>query len=184
MNFTMDVPYNPTEYKEINQRFFDTNRENFTNNSSFSQNLFPPAYSSIDSFKSLSEFGESEDLLTEGASKGFDMPGIMFGSVLAGLQKDVSNEVSQSNLVKAEQGNGPNGHAFDAPLHAQQQVNQDSFFSNIRSAEIVAGSAFGPEGLVAGLGAALLTTGIQQFFQPNENTTQATSGDLVNAANE
>jgi len=142
-----------------------------------------PASNPAESVESASPEVSSAEAATEAASSA--IPSLAVG-VAASTLLDSFNSVNSSNSkIQAEQGNGPNGHAFDAVLHAEQQNNLNSDFSNFRTAAITTGSAFGPEGLAAGLGAAAISGLVQNFTSlgtVDQNTTMSTGGNLVNAA--
>lgn len=116
---------------------------------------------------------------TNSISLSFETPAGMAGLGLSALDTTLTNSVNQSNLIAARQGNGPGGHAFDAVNHAEANANFNSINSSIQSALIAGGSAFGPEGLVAGVGLAGIEEGVSQIFSPSTNTTQGLSGDMV-----
>jgi hypothetical protein len=107
----------------------------------------------------------------------------LFGAALiTNLNSSITSTTNQKNIDIAKMGNGPEGHAFDAVYHAELGANQSRLNSDIENATITLGSAFGPEGLVAGLAGAA----VEAMFLPNQidsNTTMSTTGDLVSDAN-
>lgn len=160
-----------------------------TNNNGKSSNYFnevpqfesgPPSYGDVMKFGSFDPVKSS----SEDSSFEVDVPTVVAGSIVNSIQKDATSYVNENRLLQAEQGTGPNGHAFDAVAHARQENTLADKFSDIKSAEILGGSALGPEGLVAGIGLAAVTTIAQNFISSNENTTQATDGSFVNAVND
>jgi len=112
------------------------------------------------------------------------IPNLAAGSMISGIQSAITQNMNSARLIEAQQGRGPDGHAFDAVSHAEMQNNRSSLFSDVKSVEITAGSMFGPEGLAVGLGLAAATTAAQNLnvASVNENTTPSTSGFLTNAA--
>lgn len=126
----------------------------------------------------------SAETAVEGASS--TIPSLAVGVAASTLMDSFTNSNNSDLKIQAEQGNGPNGHAFDAVQHADQQNNLNNQFSSFRTAAITTGSAFGPEGLAVGLGVAAASSLVQHFdtslSTPNENTTMSTGGNLVNAA--
>jgi len=122
----------------------------------------------------------SENVFEEGTSIG----GLVAGSAISAISSGVNSYENQKSLNIASQGNGPNGHAFDAMTHAQADVNTNNIYSDVRSGLITAGSLFGPEGLAVGVGLAAATAIPQAlgFGYSDQNTTMANSGDMVNAA--
>jgi len=103
------------------------------------------------------------------------------GGAIAAIQNGISNYFSNKDFQTSMQGNGPYGHSFTAPMHAEQQQNMNSAFSDLRTATLVGSSAFGPEGLAAGIGLTALETGIQNFVSPDQNTVNSTEGIQVAA---
>lgn len=117
--------------------------------------------------------------VSEGINLSFDTPSGMMGLGIGALDTAITSNINQSNLIAARQGNGPGGHAFDAVNHAEANANFNSVNSTIQSALIAGGSAFGPEGLVAGMALAGVEEGVAQVFSPSINTTQGLNGDMV-----
>lgn len=107
----------------------------------------------------------------------------LFGAALiTNLNSSITSNANQKSIDIAKMGNGPEGHAFDAVYHAELSASQSRFNTDIENATITLGSAFGPEGLVAGLAGAA----IESVFLPSQidsNTTMSTTGDLVSDAN-
>nr|QGA87333.1 hypothetical protein [Hammarskog picorna-like virus] len=105
------------------------------------------------------------------------------GLGLAGLDSAANDFVNARMENQARTGSGPNGHAFDAMAHAQNQVSVNNAHEAFRSSALMLGSALGPEGLI---GAGVLSAAdyaVQAMTAPSENTTNSTSGDMVNASN-
>lgn len=105
------------------------------------------------------------------------------GLGLAGLDSAANDFVNARIENQARTGTGPNGHAFDAMAHAQNQVSVNNAHEAFRSSALMLGSALGPEGLI---GAGVLSAAdyaVQALTAPSENTTNSTSGDMVNASN-
>lgn len=104
------------------------------------------------------------------------------GMGLSSLNSARVDYQSSNNLVQARIGNGPNGSAFDALNHAEQQSNFDRSVGNVESGLIAAGSMMGPEGLAAGLASAAVVGMGSSLFSPSQDTTMSTTGNLVNAS--
>jgi len=116
----------------------------------------------------------------------FDVPlgSLIAGAAFGSVQSAISSKIADQNLVTASQGLGPNGHAFDAMSHAQANANTDNVYSEVRSGILGVSSLAGPEGLAVGglLAAATTIPQSMGIGYQSENTTQATSGDMINDA--
>jgi len=117
-----------------------------------------------------------------GKAVSLDSPYAIAGLGLGALDTSVTSFNNQSNILAARQGNGPEGHAFDAVNQAENQANFSSFNSNIQSALIAGGSTLGPYGLIGGIAAAGLEEGISQAFAPSSNITQGLDGSMTSAS--
>lgn len=138
-------------------------------------NNFTQTVNSLQNFSTQTEgMLESENSFSVGMSFGV-------GSAISSVNSAILDYSTQQNLLKSEQGLGPNGHAFDANVHAQMQANHDNMISAIGSGLIAAGSLAGPEGLIAGTIAAGALELTQYGSPVNQNTTMSTEGNLVNA---
>lgn len=150
-----------------------------------------PSLFSFDNEKTLSTINndltsssvlESTSIATKAEASSTVIPSIAVGSAISTANSAITDYNNKSDIMIARQGNGPNGHAFDANQHAENQANYNSLNSTIQGALITAGSAFGPEGLAVGAGLAAAESGISSQFSPSQNTTQSTGGNLVNAS--
>jgi len=87
----------------------------------------------------------------------FDV-GTMSGAFALNAVNSAFTTAQNTNLeYNAKIGNSPSGHAPDTMLQMQHQQNINNVLSDVRTAELAVGSMFGPEGLLVGAGAALLT---------------------------
>lgn len=140
-----------------------------------SANNIIPIANNLNNFSTQTEgMLESESSFSVGTSFGV-------GSAISSVNSAILDYSTQQNLLKSEQGLGPNGHAFDANVHAQMQANHDNMIATIGSGLIAAGSLAGPEGLIAGTIAAGALELTQYGSPVNQNTTMSTEGNLVNA---
>jgi len=118
------------------------------------------------------------------ATENFSLPSVIGGSVISAISSGINSYENQNNLNIATQGNGPNGHSFEAINNAQAQNNVNNVYSDIRTGLITGGSLLGPEGLVAGTALAALTVIPQSLGvgAPDQNIVNSSSGAMVNPA--
>jgi hypothetical protein len=175
-NFSLPQSLNSAFYTSSDLFSVPDNFDSFSN----SNKVEPDLISNSSSFSSMTDFLEPRQPSIDSLSNlGTGFAGALIGSAV----KSISDSTNQSNITKAAQGLGPNGHAFDADYHAQQLASHNSTMASIESAEIGLGSMLGPEGLVAGVALAGVTSLVGDYTAPSQNTTMSTSGQLVNAAN-
>lgn len=136
-------------------------------------NVPPPPY--VKDSPTLATPAEEAGKLGEMSTMGIGM-GI-------GAMDSALNDYTNMNIEnQVRTGTGPNGHAFDAMQHAQNQVASNNAHSAFRSSAMMLGSALGPEGLIGAGIVSAADYALQAVTQPSENTTNSTSGDLVNAS--
>lgn len=122
-----------------------------------------------DSFSETSEVGGdlTGSFFPSLSSMTENVGSLFAGSLMTNVNRDIINYSNSTNLLNAQKGTGPEGHAFTAPLDAAIQNNFNSRVGDIENVEILAGSAFGPEGLAGGLAAAAVTGLVSSYFEPN-----------------
>lgn len=130
-------------------------------------------------------FNPLDFLEASSVSETFTVPSMVGGQVLSAANREVSNYSTSQNLLNAQKGNGPEGHAFYAVTDAQIENNFQNRLTDVENLEITAGSLFGPEGLALGAGAAVATDLIGQNFAPSNtgydngiNTTTPNGSDI------
>lgn len=125
-----------------------------------------------------------EEAAVNTAESEMPLGSLIAGAAISSVQSAISGKITDANVIAASQGLGPNGHAFDAMSHAQSNANTDNIYSEVRSGIIGLSSLAGPEGLAAGglLAAATVIPQSMGVGYQSENTTQATSGDMINDA--
>lgn len=173
-------------FSSMNFNTFDlpSNDQLFPNSTRTPTYPAPLASEEIERSEPISTIASPVEAVAEASASA--IPSLAVG-VAASTMLDSFSNINNSDLkIQAEQGNGPNGHAFDAIQHADQQNNLNSEFSSFRTAAITTGSAFGPEGLAVGAGVAAASALVQHFdtslSTTDQNTTMSTGGNLVNAA--
>lgn len=152
----------------------------------FQNNSFgpPPPYS-----KEVLEVPNSKNMesiatdasTSEIPSSASTMSAMGIGMGLASLDSAINDFENTKIENQVRTGLGPNGHAFDAMTHAQNQVSQNNAHEAFRSSALMLGSALGPEGLLGAGIATLADYAVQAVSTPSENTTNSTSGNLINA---
>lgn len=152
----------------------------------------PPSYSSLNSvnyFSRPNNFGSATEegfSASRGAGSMFSstasMSSGLAGMGISALDTGVTNYLNATSINAAKMGNGPEGHAFDAVSHAENQASFNTLNSNIRSAMFTVGSAFGPEGIAAAAVGSLVEGAIASNFSPSVNTNNSTNGNQVSAA--
>lgn len=113
-----------------------------------------------------------------------EMPGnptMIAAAIMGGIDSAATNYSNNLDLAQAHQGLGPNGTAFDADFHAEQQAGLNNQFSSMRQAGYTIGSLGGPWGLAA---SGIIGLGLHDWSgdSVNQVTTASTSGALVNAS--
>lgn len=98
--------------------------------------------------------------------------------VSSGLQS-LTNSYAQNKYYDALIGLGPEGHSFTAPNVAERQLELDKGINATAAAEIGIGSAFGPEGFIAGAIGAGITEAIGSQLNVNGETVNTTSGTTI-----
>lgn len=137
--------------------------------------------SSFDSFMpsdSASLSGSSEDFQSSGFSFS-NLPSAITGTMLTTANREITNVENSNRTIESNLGLTSEGHSFLAPIHAEIENTNNSNLTSIENSEIALGSAFGPEGLIAGVALAGLTSAIAPSFQQSENVVNTTSGQLV-----
>lgn len=101
------------------------------------------------------------------------------GSVVSNLFSTF-NQIGNTNFeLNNRLGNGPLGNTFDLNDRISSQINQNNTINALQTAEITLGSAFGPEGLAIGAGAAALTGFVGSMFSPPSIQEQGVSGNMI-----
>jgi hypothetical protein len=81
--------------------------------------------------------------------------------------------------LQAKDGSGPFGHSSAVNMQTQNLTNFNSNVTNLENIALGVGSAFGPEGLVAGGLAAATIGAVSTAFTPSPNLVQGTDGTMV-----
>lgn len=188
---------NPTLYGDPRQGFnnsslllngsfnkeHDFQNANALNFQSDQNRPLPPPYTEKETaggtaMESAQETAKVPDNL--GNVAGMSVMGLGMGA--AGIDSAINDANNAKIMNAARTGNGPNGHAFDAMTHAENQVAFNNAHESFRSSALMLGSSLGPEGL---LGAGVLSAAdyaVQALTSPSENTTNSTSGAMINAS--
>lgn len=103
-----------------------------------------------------------------------------FAYGVSSLIRDYNQYSTSNSLNMANMGLGPLGHAFDANFYANRDADFSTFTRNLESSAVTLGSAFGPEGTIAGMGVAGLIELGSSYFQPSHNETMTNTGNLSN----
>lgn len=187
-----------------NPTIYGTQRQNFSNNSlllngsfnkehdfqnanalnfqTYDNNLSPPPYTEraaadVPTLENAQEASKASEGV--GSIAGMSVMGVGMGA--AGIDSAINDANNAKIINAAKTGSGPNGHAFDAMTHAENQVAFNNAHESFRSSALMLGSSLGPEGL---LGAGILSAAdyaVQAMTSPSENTTNSTSGAMINA---
>lgn len=160
--------------------FQNANALNFQPNDNY---IAPPPYTekeaaNASALENIQEASKASENL--GNIAGMSVMGAGMGA--AGIDSAINDANNARIMNAARTGNGPNGHAFDAMTHAENQVAFNNAHESFRSSALMLGSSFGPEGL---LGAGILSAAdyaVQAMTSPSENTTNSTSGAMINAS--
>lgn len=125
-----------------------------------------------------------DDFLTEGVSlpswTGFGP--LLVGSAVSNLFQNFNSSANVRFALDNQFGTGSLNNTFDLGARIQNQENYNNTITNIQSAEVSIGSAFGPEGLIAGTALAAVTGVVGNMFSPSQVTEQGNSGNLVNSS--
>lgn len=201
-----EIMYNRVNsYILNNPTLYGTPRQNFANNSLLLNDSFskehdfqnanalnfqpsdnhpaPPPYTEkeatdVSTMENVQEASKASEGL--GSTAGMSVMGLGMGA--AGIDSAINDANNAKIMNAARTGNGPNGHAFDAMTHAENQVAFNNAHESFRSSALMLGSSLGPEGL---LGAGILSAAdyaVQALTTPSENTTNSTSGVMINAS--
>lgn len=160
----------------------DFQNANALNFQSYDNHASPPPYTETEAAGvSTLENTQEASKASEGIGNIAGMSVMGAGMGAAGIDSAINDANNAKIMNAARTGNGPNGHAFDAMTHAENQVAFNNAHESFRSSALMLGSSFGPEGL---LGAGILSAAdyaVQAMTTPSENTTNSTSGAMINA---
>nr|BDV27090.1 hypothetical protein [Picornavirus ishikawaense] len=161
----------------------DFQNANALNFQSYDNHPSPPPYTEREATgASTLENAQETSKAFEGLGNIAGMSVMGAGMGAAGIDSAINDANNAKIMNAARTGNGPNGHAFDAMTHAENQVAFNNAHESFRSSALMLGSSFGPEGL---LGAGILSAAdyaVQAMTSPSENTTNSTSGAMINAS--
>lgn len=129
----------------------------------------------VDSFDS---FQPEESTLID-SSSAFNLPSAIGGSILTTANKEITDFQNSTRTMESNLGLTSEGHSFLAPIHTEIENVNNSNLTSIENSEIALGSAFGPEGLLAGVALAGVTALVGPSFQQTTSVVNSTSGDLL-----
>lgn len=129
----------------------------------------------VDSFDSFVA-DESPEIA---AGSAFNLPSAITGTILTSANREISEIQNNSRTLETNLGLTSEGHSFLAPIHTEIENINNSNLTSIENSEIAIGSAFGPEGLAAGLAVAGITNFVAPMFQQDTAAINSTSGQLV-----
>lgn len=121
----------------------------------------------------------AESEVSEASAASGGLPSAIGGALLTTANREFTNYENSSRTTQANLGLTREGHSFLAPIHTEIENTNASNLTSIENLEIGLGSAFGPEGLLAGTVAAGITALVGPSFQQSENVVNSTNGTLV-----
>lgn len=152
--------------------------------STISDSSFNSNFDSASMFSNRSSglMSESSQIATSSAfdlSSAVNLPSAIAGSFLTTANKEITDYENSSLTMQSNLGLTSEGHSFLAPIHAEIENTNNSNLTNIENTEIGIGSAFGPEGLIAGAALAGVTALAGPSMQQSTAVVNSTSGQLV-----